>query len=72
MTTGTTRRRIHTAESVRLCCDYVKETGNRHGVIDPVRFNEASDWLLSDQIGGSNTGDDNFGLDTTIWQPITV
>jgi len=62
----------YTIQSVGLCGDYVKETfqGDKYGVIDSKRWNEATEWLLDD---GTNNKDlvaeTNFGLDATVWQP---
>merc|ERR1719428_2066753 len=38
----------YTVKNVELCCDYVKETfqGDKYGVIDSKRWNEATNWLL--------------------------
>lgn len=59
-----------TIQSVGLCGDYVKETfqGDRYGVIDANRWNEATQWLLD---GGDDDDkvEPNFGLDATVWQP---
>ncbi|VEU37593.1 unnamed protein product [Pseudo-nitzschia multistriata] len=56
----------YTIQNVGLCGDYAKETfqGDRYGVINPNRWNEATDWLL-----GENTVEPGFGLDATVWQP---
>ena len=56
----------YTIQNVGLCGDYVKETfqGDRYGVIEPNRWNEATQWLLDD-----NAVEPNFGLDATLWQP---
>jgi len=62
----------YTIQSVGLCGDYVKETfqGDKYGVIDPNRWNEATEWLLDD---GTNSKDviaeTDFGFDATFWQP---
>ena len=56
----------YSIQSVGLCADYVKDTflGDRYGVIDAKRWNEANTWLLDD-----NDVDSNFGFDPSIWQP---
>jgi len=64
----------YTVQSAGLCCDYVKETfqGDRYGVIDSRRWNEATDWLLTEKGHGGGGGggvNNNFGLDPDIWQP---
>jgi methylenetetrahydrofolate dehydrogenase (NADP+)/methenyltetrahydrofolate cyclohydrolase len=53
-------------EMVQLCNDHVKETfqGDRHGIINPARWSEASQWLMDDKLVGQG-----FGLDTSIWSP---
>jgi hypothetical protein len=53
-------------EMVQLCNDHVKETfqGDRHGIINPARWSEASQWLTNDKKVG-----DGFGLDASIWLP---
>jgi methylenetetrahydrofolate dehydrogenase (NADP+) / methenyltetrahydrofolate cyclohydrolase len=55
-------------EMLQLCSAHVKQTfqGDRHGVISPRRWNEATDWILGST---SSLDDTTFGLDTTIWQP---
>jgi len=55
----------YTIQNVRLCGDYAKETfqGDRYGVINPKRWNEATNWLLDKNV------EPNFGLDATVWQP---
>jgi methylenetetrahydrofolate dehydrogenase (NADP+)/methenyltetrahydrofolate cyclohydrolase len=59
----------YTMQSVGLCSDYVKETfqGNKYGVIDAGRWNEATKWLLAEE--SSDGAEDNFGLDPDVWQP---
>jgi len=58
----------YTVQSTALCCDYVKETfqGDKYGVIDGKRFNEATAWLLQDEKGDNEK---DFGFDPDIWQP---
>lgn len=59
-------------QSVGLCGDYVKETfqGNKYGVIDSKRWNEANEWLLDDDLKNKNDAiGTDFGFDSTIWQP---
>jgi methylenetetrahydrofolate dehydrogenase (NADP+)/methenyltetrahydrofolate cyclohydrolase len=59
----------YTIQNVGLCSDYVKETfqGDRYGIIDPKRWNDATKWLLNED---SDKVESNFGLDTTsLWQP---
>lgn len=62
-------------DSVGLCCNYVKETfqGDRYGVINPKRWNEATQWLLNhgskDITAPANVSDASFGLDPNVWQP---
>ena len=50
-------------EMVRKCSEYVKDTytGEKYGVIDQDRWNEANEWLLND-----STSD--FGLETSVWK----
>lgn len=52
-------------EMLEKCSDYVKGTfeGDRYGVINARRWNEANTWLLNDMPSK------NFGLDAEIWQP---
>jgi S-adenosylmethionine:tRNA ribosyltransferase-isomerase len=59
----------YTIQSVGLCGDYVKETfqGDKYGVIDSKRWNEATEWLLDD--GTNNKAETDFGFDSTVWQP---
>eukprot|EP00535_Pseudo-nitzschia_heimii_P009091 CAMPEP_0197191944 /NCGR_PEP_ID=MMETSP1423-20130617/24273_1 /TAXON_ID=476441 /ORGANISM="Pseudo-nitzschia heimii, Strain UNC1101" /LENGTH=1203 /DNA_ID=CAMNT_0042644737 /DNA_START=434 /DNA_END=4045 /DNA_ORIENTATION=+ len=62
----------YTIQSVGLCSDYVKETfqGDRYGVIDPMRWNEATKWLLGGiAIEKDIIADSGFGLDATVWRP---
>ncbi len=62
----------YTIQSVALCGDYVKETfqGNKYGVIDSKRWNEATEWLLDDDTSNKKVvPEEDFGLDATIWQP---
>eukprot|EP00566_Odontella_aurita_P004559 CAMPEP_0113570942 /NCGR_PEP_ID=MMETSP0015_2-20120614/25276_1 /TAXON_ID=2838 /ORGANISM="Odontella" /LENGTH=778 /DNA_ID=CAMNT_0000473833 /DNA_START=385 /DNA_END=2721 /DNA_ORIENTATION=- /assembly_acc=CAM_ASM_000160 len=72
----------YTVQNVGLCCDAVKETfqGDRLGVIDAERWNEATEWLLDGKSppggggGGSGSGGGegkgDFGADTSgVWQP---
>ena len=59
----------YTIQNVGLCSDYVKETfqGDRYGIIDSTRWNDATKWLLNED---SSKVESNFGLDTTgLWQP---
>jgi methylenetetrahydrofolate dehydrogenase (NADP+)/methenyltetrahydrofolate cyclohydrolase len=55
-------------EMLQNCNDYVKGTfqGDRYGVINAARWNEASDWLLKGNRAGSSK---DFGLDADVWQP---
>jgi methylenetetrahydrofolate dehydrogenase (NADP+)/methenyltetrahydrofolate cyclohydrolase len=55
------------AEMLQNCNDYVKGTfqGDRYGVINVARWNEANDWLLK----GTRRGSNEFGLDADVWQP---
>jgi methylenetetrahydrofolate dehydrogenase (NADP+) / methenyltetrahydrofolate cyclohydrolase len=48
--------------------DHVKETfqGDRYGIIDSRRWNEANHWLTN---GKDDTTNNSFGLDPTLWQP---
>jgi hypothetical protein len=57
----------YTIQSVGLCSDYVKETfqGDRYGVIDSKRWNEATNWLLAEE--GDGIVEENFGLDAGVW-----
>jgi hypothetical protein len=54
-------------QSVGLCSGYVKETfqGDRYGVIDAKRWNEATNWLLAEE--GDDVVEENFGLDAGAW-----
>mmetsp|Transcript_4068 Transcript_4068/g.9411 ORF Transcript_4068/g.9411 Transcript_4068/m.9411 type:complete len:1141 (-) Transcript_4068:76-3498(-) len=55
-------------EMTEKCGDYVKGTfeGDRYGVIDKKRWDEANGWLLQ----GKSEGEiDGFGLDAAVWQP---
>jgi methylenetetrahydrofolate dehydrogenase (NADP+)/methenyltetrahydrofolate cyclohydrolase len=54
-------------EMLQLCNDYVKETfeGDRLGVINASRWNDATDWLLDDD----KSAEENFGLEPSLWQP---
>ena len=56
----------YTVKNVELCSDYVKETfqGDKYGVINSKRWNDATSWLLDDK---EKVRD--FGLDADIWQP---
>ena len=56
----------YTVQNVGLCSDYVKETfqGDKYGVLDSKRWNDATSWLLE---GKERVKD--FGLDADIWQP---
>jgi len=58
----------YTIQSVGLCTDFVKETfqGDRHGVIDVDRWNDATSWLLAEEVESVY---DDFGLNADIWQP---
>jgi hypothetical protein len=53
-------------EMLQLCNDYVKETfeGDRLGVINATRWNDATNWLLDDV-----KTEKNFGLEPVLWQP---
>ena len=53
-------------EMLQNCNDHVKETfeGDRYGVINPNRWNDANSWILND---GKPTK--NFGLDPDLWHP---
>jgi len=57
----------YAVQNVGMCCAFVKETfqGDRYGVLNAERFNEATEWLLGDKAPPT----DNFGLDATAWQP---
>mmetsp|Transcript_3249 Transcript_3249/g.4678 ORF Transcript_3249/g.4678 Transcript_3249/m.4678 type:complete len:755 (-) Transcript_3249:1665-3929(-) len=57
----------YTIQNVGLCCDSVKETfqGDKFGVMNAARWNEATEWLLDTKSSLSA----NFGMDPTIWQP---
>ncbi len=62
----------YTIQSVGLCADFVKETfqGDKYGVIDSKRWNEATEWLLDDSSSNKKVvPEKDFGLDSTIWQP---
>ncbi len=57
-------------EMLMRCNDFVKGTfeGDRHGVIDPSRWCDATDWMLE----GKDVADDvgtNFGFDPDVWKP---
>jgi len=56
----------YTIQNVGLCCDYVKETfqGDKYGIIDSHRWNEATQWLTEDA-----TIPKDFGFDPTLWKP---
>jgi S-adenosylmethionine:tRNA ribosyltransferase-isomerase len=58
----------YSIQNVGLCGDYVKDTfqGDRYGVIDAKRWNEANAWLLDDN---DDVVESNFGFDPTVWQP---
>jgi ABC-type nitrate/sulfonate/bicarbonate transport system substrate-binding protein len=60
----------YTVQSVGMCCDFVEETfqGDRYGVVDAKRWNEANKWLLGDESPPSVV-DDNFGFAPDVWQP---
>jgi len=60
----------YTIQNTALCCDYVKETfqGDKYGVIDVKRWNDATSWLLQAHHEGGNK-EKNFGLDAEVWQP---
>jgi methylenetetrahydrofolate dehydrogenase (NADP+)/methenyltetrahydrofolate cyclohydrolase len=62
----------YTVQSVGMCCDFVKETfqGDRYGVVNAKRWNEANNWLLGDEIPASVVAD-NFGFAPDVWQPPT-
>lgn len=53
-------------EMLAKCNDYVKRTfqGDRYGVIDAKRWNNANAWLLE-----GSSASENFGLDATVWHP---
>jgi len=58
-------------QTTKLCSDLVKESfqGDRYGVINAKRWNEATSWLLEEE-SGEKLQQPNFGLDTTqVWQP---
>jgi len=61
----------YNTESVGLCNSFVKETfqGDRYGVIDVPRWNEATEWLLAGEDVVDRHKIENFGIDTDIWQP---
>lgn len=61
----------YNTESVGLCSNFVKETfqGDRYGVINVPRWNEATEWLLAGEGVGNGHNTENFGIDTDIWQP---
>jgi methylenetetrahydrofolate dehydrogenase (NADP+) / methenyltetrahydrofolate cyclohydrolase len=54
-------------EMLQLCNDFVKETfeGDRLGIIDVRRWNEATEWLLGDN---QIKHEPNFGLEPKLWQ----
>lgn len=55
-------------EFVKRCSEYVQQTklGNKYGVLDKERFNEASQWLLEPDTKQVTA---DFGLDTTsLWK----
>ena len=54
-------------EMLQLCNDFVKETfeGDRLGVINATRWNDATKWLLEDRVQTEK----NFGLEPSLWQP---
>jgi ABC-type nitrate/sulfonate/bicarbonate transport system substrate-binding protein len=56
----------YNAESTRACSELVnatKKNGSKtHGVIDPERWDEATKWLLNENLRPG------FGLDPTVWQ----
>mmetsp|Transcript_33204 Transcript_33204/g.33688 ORF Transcript_33204/g.33688 Transcript_33204/m.33688 type:complete len:426 (+) Transcript_33204:116-1393(+) len=56
----------YTIQNVGLCCDYVKETfqGDKYGIIDSSRWNEATAWLTEDA-----EVPHDFGFDSTLWTP---
>mmetsp|Transcript_37052 Transcript_37052/g.42646 ORF Transcript_37052/g.42646 Transcript_37052/m.42646 type:complete len:718 (+) Transcript_37052:215-2368(+) len=56
----------YTIQNVGLCCDYVKETfqGDRYGIIDSSRWNEATAWLTED-----TDIPHDFGFDASLWKP---
>jgi methylenetetrahydrofolate dehydrogenase (NADP+)/methenyltetrahydrofolate cyclohydrolase len=62
----------YSVQSVGLCCDFVKETfqGDRYGVVNDKRWNEANRWLLGDENPPAAAGD-NFGFAPDVWQPPT-
>mmetsp|Transcript_28967 Transcript_28967/g.42281 ORF Transcript_28967/g.42281 Transcript_28967/m.42281 type:complete len:1000 (+) Transcript_28967:2-3001(+) len=61
----------YTVQNVGLCCDYAKETfqGDKYGVIDAKRWNDATSWLLEGESRSKDVVEENFGLDAHIWQP---
>jgi len=57
----------YNVENTRACCDLVQganaEGGDsRYGIIDPKRWDEATQWLLNENLPA------DFGLDPTVWQ----
>jgi len=59
----------YTIQNVGLCSDYVKETfqGDRYGIIDSNRWNEATQWLLAED--ATTTVEKDFGFDSSLWKP---
>jgi len=57
-------------EMLQLCNDFVKETfeGDRLGVINPKRWNDATTWLLDLDVPTEK----DFGLEPSLWQPPKV
>lgn len=61
----------YSVQSVGLCNDFAKETfqGDRYGVLDVSRWNEATEWLLNGEDGVVADDVKDFGIDKEIWQP---
>mmetsp|Transcript_48986 Transcript_48986/g.55505 ORF Transcript_48986/g.55505 Transcript_48986/m.55505 type:complete len:725 (+) Transcript_48986:282-2456(+) len=66
---GGTKSKEYTIQNVGLCCDYVKETfqGDKYGIIDSYRWNEATKWLTEDATDTYIPHD--FGFDASLWKP---
>ena len=58
----------YNVENTRACCDLVRATRNgesdtgHYGTIDPQRWDDATQWLLNENLKPS------FGLDATAWE----
>lgn len=58
----------YNVDSTRACCDLVQATkaednaNEKYGVIDPQRWDDATEWLLNENILPS------FGLDAAVWK----